>query len=115
MSEPLTNSANTSSQEPKTAILSLILGIAGLAVIAVSFPFAWLLQIIGVVDFLNLALLLSIAAVVCGILARRTVAQNKRSSNRNAMLGLIFGIVSITAIVVIRVLIFVLFIPMLGA
>lgn len=105
----------TSSAPPKIALIALILGIISLIVLIASVLAAILIDAIGIVDFFGIVMVLALAGIVCGLIARNKTAAEKRPGNRAATTGLILGIVVLVLVIISRIAVFVYFIPWLGA
>ena len=95
------------------ARISLVLAIISLIIIAISYPISILIKDVGITDYLNLAAIFAISAIVLSFIARSSV-DGKNIENRKSKAALVIGIISIVIAILIRVVIFIVFIPMLG-
>ncbi len=95
------------------ARISLVLAIISLIIIAISYPISILSKAIGITDFLNLAVIFAISAIVLSFIARSSV-DGKNIENRKSKAALVIGVISIIIVILMRVVIFIVFIPMLG-
>jgi hypothetical protein len=79
---------------PKTAVASLILGIAAVVVLAGAVVAGIKIEILGVASLLRgLVIPVSIAAVVVGVIARRRIAAEGLPGHRTATAGLVLGVI----------------------
>lgn len=108
-------SVQSETQKPKTAVASLVLGIISLVVLAASVPLGIYIESMGIVSFFNYVTLLALAAIICGIIARGKSAAKNLPVKRTATAGLILGVISLSLTILIRIAIFLFFIPWLGA
>lgn len=99
---------------PKSAIVSLYLGIASIFVLLLSIVLGFLVESIGIVSFFNVVFVLALAAIVCGIIARQKITTEKFPGIRTANTGLILGLIAMFLSVFLRFAVFLFFIPWLG-
>jgi len=111
MSEDNSNEKNM----PKTATVSLYLGLGSLIVLIASVIIGLLVESIGMVSFWGAVTGLAIAAIACALIARSTISKEKLPGMRTANTGLILGIIALGLTIFLRVAIFMFFIPWLGA
>ncbi len=101
---------------PKTAIAALYLGIGSISAFLLSILVGWLVESIGISDlFRSIVIPLSLASIVCGIIARRKISAEGHKGHRTATTGMIMGIISLSMVIVFMVVVFIFFIPMLFA
>jgi amino acid permease len=100
---------------PKIATVSLFLGIGSLVVLGASVAVGFLVESIGIVNFFGVVTVLALAAIICGIMARKKSITEKLPGKRAATIGLIFGGISLFLTIFLIIAIFLFFIPWLGA
>ena len=102
-------------QIPKIASTAMYLGLASLVVLLASVVLGFLVDSLGIVSFFGVVALLAGAAIVCAVLAGNKITAAKLPGRRTAQTGLILGIVTLLLTIFLRILVFLFFIPWLGA
>ena len=103
---------NTKQQDAisKLANISLVLGILSLFFFILAIVLGFVIEDIGIVSLMSPVLVVAFAAALSGLLARK-----KDSQNSKAMTGLVIGIAVMGLSLLLRVAIFIFFLPWLGA
>ena len=97
------------------AKVSFYMGISSLLVLLASIVIGLTVESIGMVSFFGFVSVLGLAAIVCGFMAKNQLAQEHANGLKEAKLGLIFGAIALSLTIILRISIFVYFIPWLGA
>jgi len=97
------------------ATASMYLGIGSLVAFLASIVLGFLVESIGIVSFLGIVSVFALAAIICGIIAHKKIAANKLPGKRAANTGLILGGIALFLTFILRIAIFLFFIPWLGA
>lgn len=109
------NYTQSDKRTPKIATAALYLGIVSLIVLLVSIVLGFLVESIGIVSFFGVVSVLALAAIVCGIMARKKIATENLPGKHVANTGLIVGGIALLLVILLRIAIFLFFIPWLGA
>lgn len=109
------NHVQSDQRTPNTATASIYLGISSLIVLLASVVLGFLVESIGIVSFFGVVFALALAAIICGIIARKKIAAEKLPGKRAANTGLILGGIALFLMIFLQVAIFLFFIPWLGA
>jgi amino acid permease len=99
---------------PKIATVSLFLGIGSLVILLASVVVGFLVESIGIISFFGVVTVLALAAIICGIIARKKSITEKLPGKRAATIGLIFGGIALFLTIFLIIAIFLFFIPWLG-
>jgi hypothetical protein len=109
------NNIQDDTRTPKIALASLYFGMSSLIALLISFVLGILVESIGIVSFFGLIFVLAVAAIVCGAIAKSKIGKEKSPGKRIATTGLVFGLIALFLTFLLRIAIFMFFIPWLGA
>lgn len=99
---------------PKTAKLSLFLGIGSVVALILSIVGGLAVESWGIINlFRSFVSPLSLAAIIVGFLSRRKIAEEGLEGYRAATTGLVLGIISIALVILTMIAAIVFFAPML--
>ncbi len=107
--------AQSSMTGHRISLIALFLGVTSMVVLIVSVLTAVFVESVGLVDFFSIVLILALAAVICGLIARGKNAEGKMQGSRAATAGMILGIVVLVLVTIARIAVFLFFLPWLGA
>lgn len=97
-------------KKDRIAVIALIIGIAALIVFGIGILIGILVESIGITSFLNIVLILGLAAIICGFSVIK-----KQEAKKIAVWGIVLGCCALFLSLLARVAIFIFFIPWLGA
>ncbi len=98
----------------KISLIAFCFGLGSMAalliVIIVSFNF----EVIGLVTlFRSIILPLSVVAIIAGAIARSRISAEYLKEKRKATLGMVFGIITLSLVLLVMLSVFLIFIPLL--
>jgi len=100
---------------PAIALIAIILGPLSLLVLFSGMIAGLVLNAIGMTSFITPAIFLGAGAVICGVIAQNEISPDDKPSLKMTRIGIIIGAVAILLAILIRVVIFIFFIPWLFA
>lgn len=103
-------------QEQKTlgiALASIILGTASVIIIMAGVVIGVSIEAVGITSFITPTILLGCFAVVCGVMGKDRIPAENIKALKMAKIGLITGAVAVLAAALLRVAVFIFFIPWL--
>ncbi len=111
----MTNNQNRSSST--ISIVSLVLGLAALLLLVAGVFLGFLVEAIGITSLISPTIVLGVLAVVCAIMYKNQDSDSDKSPSaiRMANAGLITGVIALLLAVLLRVAVFIFFIPWLAA
>ncbi len=101
---------------PKIAKVAFCLGAGSLVAMVLSTIGGFMAGSLGIISLLrSIVVPLSLAAILLGLVARKKIAEDGLDGHREAAAGLLLGIITLVLVVVLRILVAIIFLPMLFA
>ena len=97
------------------ALVALLLGVGSVVVLTVAILLGILVESIGITSFYNLIIPLGLAALICGLIARKKIDIEESANRRAATIGLILGALVLGLLLILTITILIIFIPGPGA
>ena len=99
---------------PRIAKISLYLGIISAFLLIISILIGIFVESIGIVSFFGTITFVAAASIICGLIDRKKIIDEKTSGKQTAKIGILLGVIIIGLIFILRISIFIFFIPWLG-
>ncbi len=94
----------------KMPVVAFTAGLISVVLLAAAIILGFAIDDIGIVSFMSPVMFVALAAIVCGVIARKRVPDS-----RLGLAGMILGIVVLVFVFIARIAIFLFFLPWLGA
>lgn len=104
------NAEQENNQTSKAAVTAFVLGLLSLLIFAASIILGILIETVGISGLMNFVLLPALAAIIVGVIALK-----KPAGHRLAKAGIILAGIALALYFLLRIGIFLLFIPWFGA